>query len=135
MRRDPKLSFSIWIAGARPESNGGFLSKLTVDLTEPDAQLEPKVHTEPMIYGIDIGGTSNIIPEYPEILYDKLVGKFGYLPFGKWFTAIVDHYSDEGSPIDFPAQMYYINSDNCYEEYYSGIDSRKSPFNTLEFEE
>lgn len=129
-----KLNLSIWVAGVRPESSGGFLSKLDVDLTETEPQFEPTVHTEPGVYGIDIGGTDNNTQKIPDEHYDKLVKKFGHLPFGKWFTDIVDVYSDGRNPIDFPAQMYYITSEECYEEYYSGVDTRDSPFNTLGFE-
>lgn len=130
-----KLSFSIWIAGVRPESNGGFLSKLDVNLTETESQLEPVVRTEPKVYGIDVGGSDDIVDELPKELHDRLIKKaeFEHLPFGKWFTEIVDYYSSEESPIDFPAQMCYITPNKYHEKKYSGVDTRGSRFNTLEF--
>jgi hypothetical protein len=129
-----KLKFSIWIAGVRPESSGGFLSKLDVDLTKTDVQFEPTVMTERRTYGIDIGGTDKSTRTLPDNHRDTLVERIGHLPFGKWFTDIVDTYRNEKNPIDFPAQMYYITPEECYEEHYSGIDERNSPFNTLDFE-
>jgi len=130
-----KLGFKIWIAGIRPESNGGFLSTLNVDLTETNAQLEPTVREEPRTHGLDVGGTNNVIDGLSEEIHNKLVEQVGYFPFGKWFTEIIDYYNKKEDSIDFPAQMCYITPSKYHEEHYYGVDQRDSPFNTLEFEE